>query len=56
MRKKNIHLVFGRTSNNILLQSGFIDPEKEEVMMLTDPLSLGPLSGVNDERGITPNR
>ncbi len=51
MHKRNIHLVFGHTSNTILLQSGLINPETEDVVVLNDPLSLGPLFDVDDERG-----
>ncbi|MEC3881222.1 DUF1835 domain-containing protein [Parapedobacter sp. 10938] len=55
MDKRNIHLVFGHTSNTILLQSGLINPEAEDVLVLNDSLCLGPLFDVDDDRG-TENR
>lgn len=55
MLKKSIHLVFGHTNQAVLLHSGLLNPEKEDVLMLTDPLSLGPLFAVDDAQG-TQNR
>lgn len=43
--------MFGDTGNTILLQSGLISPETEDVLVLNDSLSLGPLFDVDDERG-----
>ena len=50
MNKKNLHLVFGHTNKAVLSQSGFIDADIEDVILLSDSLSLGPLSCMDDKQ------
>ena len=50
--KQNIHLVFGATADAVLSQSGLIHPEKDDKLVLSDPLTLGPLIEVTNEQGI----
>ncbi|QBQ41917.1 DUF1835 domain-containing protein [Sphingobacterium psychroaquaticum] len=50
MRQKDLHIIFGLHSKNLLMQSEQIDPERSEILVLHDSLSLGPLYDLYDKK------